>query len=611
VDTQRRHAANRRYHGRIQFLSGAAVRTAFTVAVIAAVSGLSLLPAACPAATAAAGSADLVFINGAIYTQDAAQPWAEALAVRGGIYIAVGSNSARGLAGPKTRVTDLHGRMLMSGLIDAHIHAVEGANEDLYACIFRATSTPSQIRSKLLDCHRKAARAEWLYGGSWDSDFFSHYKIASPRKWLDAITGDRPAILKDDSHHNAWVNTAALRRAGITADTADPTGGHFERESGGNQPNGIALEAAAELVGAAMPPRSAQELRRSVLHMQEIAHRFGLIGLKEADSVESTISAYHDVEQTGQLTLYVTNCLSTLAQQKTPTTPLNFAEIERIHAAYPGTLASTDCVKVYLDGVPTPARTAAMLAAYVPDAGGATTRGLLHVDPATLNDDVVELDRRGYTVKMHAAGDWSIREGLDAIEAARKANPQVNHDSRRRHELAHAGFIAANDIGRFAALYAVADLSPVIWYPSPIIDAVTAAVGDDRGHHYWPMRALVQSHASMAAGSDWPSVVPSMDPWGGIEAMVTRSDPYKNGKEKLWPEQAIELADALRIYTMGGASALRRELSTGSIEAGKSADFIVLDRNLFKVPAQQISDTRVLLTYFQGKQVFQRVPKPH
>jgi predicted amidohydrolase YtcJ len=572
-------------------------------AAAAVLSSLSLLAAAGPLAPAANGPADLVLVNGAVYTQDDAQPWAEAVAVRGGRYAAVGSSAAvRALAGPRTRVIDLHGRMLMSGLIDAHIHAVEGANEDLYACIFTATSTPEQIRAKLAECHRKAAPGEWIQGGSWDSDFFAHQKIASPRKWLDDIVGDRPVILRDDSHHNVWVDSAALQRAGVNADTPDPTGGSFGREAGGRQPDGIALEAAAELVAAVAPPRSPEQLRRSVLHAQELAHRFGLIGLKEADSVESTISAYHDVEQAGQLTLYVTHCISTLALQEKPDTPLDFARIERIHAAYAGNLMSADCVKFYLDGVPTPARTAAMLEPYVPDVQGATTRGMLHVEPATLNADIAELDRRGYTVKMHAAGDWSIREGLDAIAAARKANP----GSTRRHELAHAGYIAPGDIGRFAELNAVADQSPVIWYPSPIIDAVTAAVGDERGHHYWPTHSLVASHAPMAAGSDWPSVVPSMDPWGGVEAMVTRSDPYRNSAQKLWPEEAITLADALRIYTLGGAAALRREQDTGSIVVGKSADFVVLDRNLFKIPAIEISDARVDMTVFQGREVYPR-----
>ena len=144
----------------------------------------------------------------------------------------------------------------------------------------------------------------------------------------------------------------------------------------------------------------------------------------------------------------------------------------------------------------------------------------------------------------------------------------------------------------------------MIWYPSPIIDAVIEVVGE-RAKHYWPMRTLVATRAPLAAGSDWPSVVPSMDPWGGIQAMVTRSDPYHKSTRTLWPEEAIGLADALRIYTLGGAAALRREAQTGSIVVGKSADFIVLDRNLFKIPASQISAARVQMTFFQGRMVYQ------
>jgi len=544
-----------------------------------------------------------VLLHGAVYTQEATQPWAEAIAVRGGRIAAVGSDAeVRRLAGRHTRIIDLKGRMLMPGLVDAHIHAVEGANEQLYACTFASTSTPEQIRAKLAECHRRLPAGEWIEGGSWASEFFTQQKIASPRQWLDAIVGDRPVALRDDSHHNVWANTAALRAAGVTAATPDPMGGSFGREAGGNEPNGIALEAGAEMISAAAPPKTPEQLQRAVRYAQDLAHRYGIIGLKEADSWEATIAAWHAVEQAGQLSLYVTNCISTLAFQKTPETPLDFERIERIHAANDGKLMHPDCVKIYLDGVPTPARTAAMLDPYVPDEHGAVTTGLLHVAPAVLAADVTEIDRRGYTAKLHAAGDGSIREGLDAIAAARKVNPT----SDRRHELAHAGYIAPSDIPRFAELNAVADQSPYIWYPSPIIDAVAAAVGPERGAHYWPTRDLVASHAPLAAGSDWPSVVPSMDPWAGIEAMVTRSDPYANGTAKLWPEEAITLADALRIYTQGGAAALRREADTGTLAVGKSADFIVLDRNLFKVAPTAISDVRVDLTVFQGREVYRR-----
>jgi predicted amidohydrolase YtcJ len=547
--------------------------------------------------SAASQPPDLVFVNGAVYTENPAQPWAEGFASAAGKYLAVGETRAiRALAGPKTVVIDLHGRMVMPGLIDDHVHAVDGAMGEIYDCLFASTASPLEIRAALAACAKKTPTG-WISGGYWASDFFKQSSIASPRKWLDEVTGDRPVILRDDTGHNVWANSAALHLAGIKSDTADPTGGKFEREPGGG-PSGVAFEAAAEMIQAAVAERTAAQYRRSVLHAQELAHRFGIIGLKEADAATPVIAAYQAVDRESRLNLYVATCISTLAMQVKPDTILDYAAIDRIRDAHHSRLVDTRFVKIYLDGVPTAARTAAMLEPYLPDSQGRRVSGDLHVSPEVLAKDVTEFDRRGYTVKMHAAGDRAIRVGLDAIAAARRANP----DSQLRHELAHAGFIAPEDIGRFAELNAVAEFSPVIWYPSPIMDAVSEAVGE-RAKHYWPMRTLEATRAPLAAGSDWPSVVDSMDPWGGIEAMVTRSDPYHHSTQRQWPEEAIGLAEALRIYTLGGAAALRREQETGSIVVGKSADFIVLDRNLFKVAPDEVGKARVEMTYFEGRRV--------
>jgi predicted amidohydrolase YtcJ len=551
--------------------------------------------------TAARGAiADQVFIHGAVYTQDPTHPWVESFAVAGGKYLAVGSTAMMSaFVGPATRVVDLKGRMVMSGLIDDHVHAVDGAMGELYDCIFPSTATPAQMRKAIAGCVKKTPKGGWISGGFWASDFFKRHQILSPRQWLDGVAAGRPIILRDDTGHNVWANSEALRLAGVDAQAVDPTGGRFERESDG-RPDGVALEAAAEEIQAAVSERSAAEYRRSVQHVQEIAHRFGFIGLKEADAATPVIAAYAAADKQGQLALYVATCISTLAMQVNPDTVLDYDKIDSVRAAYQSNLVDTNFVKIYLDGVPTEARTAAMLEPYLPDAQGRKVSGDFHVNPEVLAKEVVEFDKRGYTVKMHAAGDNAIREGLDAIAAARRANP----NGQLRHELAHAGYIAPADLNRFAQLNAVAEFSPVIWYPSPIIDAIVAVVGE-RANHYWPMRSLLATHAPLAAGSDWPSVVPSMDPWGGIEAMVTRSDPYHHSPKTLWPEESIGLADALRIYTLGGAAGLRREAQTGSILIGKSADFIVLNRNLFKVPTSQIGKVKVEMTFFQGRKVYQ------
>ena len=320
---------------------------------------------------APSGAADQIFVDGAVYTQDAAQPWAEGFAISDGKYFAVGSTAAmRELVGPTTRIVDLRGQMVMSGLIDDHVHAVDGAMDELYSCLFASTATPSRIRKVLTECVKKAPKGSWISGGYWASDFFKHYPTASPRKWLDEIGGERPIILRDDTGHNVWANSAALRLAGVTSDIADPTGGRFERDGKANSPNGIALEAAAERIQAAVPERTAKQYLQSALYAQKIAHKFGIIGFKEADASTPTIAAYQAADKHGRLTLYVATCISTLAMQLSPDTVLNFDEIDKVRAAYHSKLVATDFVKIYLDGVPTAARTAAMLEPYLPDADG-------------------------------------------------------------------------------------------------------------------------------------------------------------------------------------------------------------------------------------------------
>jgi hypothetical protein len=179
-----------------------------------------------------------------------------------------------------------------------------------------------------------------------------------------------------------------------------------------------------------------------------------------------------------------------------------------------------------------------------------------------------------------------------------------------RHELAHASYIHPDDVPRFAALDAVADISPVLWYPSPIVDAVVSAVGP-RGEHFFPVRDLLDSGALVVAGTDWPAVAPSANPWVGIEALVSRRDPSGQREGQLWPEQAVTLEEAIRIYTLNGARALKLDDLTGSIEVGKSADFIVLDRHLFEVPIEDVGETEVLMTFFVGRLIHTRPGEPH
>ena len=267
--------------------------------------------------------------------------------------------------------------------------------------------------------------------------------------------------------------------------------------------------------------------------------------------------------------------------------------IER--AAYASERVATDFAKIMLDGIP-PTYTAAMLDPYEPsEAFGDDWTGKLMFAPDVLADDVVALDAKGISVKIHATGDRSARVALDAFEAARAAND----DDSVVHEVSHAELIHADDIPRFAELNVAAEMCPILWYPIPGLDW-ESWIGPD--HPIWPVRSLVDAGALVTYGSDWP-VVPTPNPWLGIESMVTRADPAGGGEATLRADQAVDLATALRIFTINSAVANAMGERSGSLEVGKDADFIVLDRNLFEVPIGDVGETRVLYSVVGGEPV--------
>jgi predicted amidohydrolase YtcJ len=563
----------------------------------------SALVASGPAPGATPPPADLVLTHGAIYTVDDAHPWAEAVAITGGRFVYVGSSrGVRAYVGPQTRNIDLAGGFAMPGIVDAHAHPVMGGLKTLYECNFPFTATPEAVADAVAGCARHAPPGAWIRGGQWDSGFFDRYTLDSPREFLDRASDGHPVMLVDDSEHNGWVNSEALRAAGIDATSVDPPGGHIVRAKDGS-PNGVLLESAFRvLFRKSLPPWSAEQHVAAVRAATRLANGFGITAVKDAGAYEEYLAAYDAVDAAGDLSLHVAACLRTPAGSRTE--PLDYAALEVRRDRYRSRHVDTAFVKIFLDGVPTSARTAAMLAPYIPDAvHGAGFDGDLLVTEPVLARDLAELDRRGFTVKMHAAGDRAVRVGLDAIAAAR----QANGPSGRHHELAHAGYVDDADLGRFAALDAVPDFSPVIWYPSPIIESIIKAVGP-RGARYWPTRTLLARGARIAGGTDWPAAVADENPWVGIAALVTRRDPRGQSPAALWPEEAVPLADAIRIYTVNSARALRLEGEVGSVAVGKSADLVVLDRNLFRTRPDALGAARAQMTFFEGRLVYEASP---
>jgi predicted amidohydrolase YtcJ len=538
------------------------------------------------------------YINGRIYTVDTDNSWARAIAVTDGKIVAVGSNADIAKHVDKTtKVYNLKGKMLMPGIHDMHAHPMQGGEKFKFQCSFPFTVTVDEIVAKLTECASNTPKGEWIRGGQWAMELLESSTVPH-KKILDAITTEHPVYLGDSTVHGAWLNSKALEVLGINADTPDPDGGVIVREPGSKEPTGVLIDNAAYNVLKEIPIYSVEQYETALQWAMMEMNKVGITAVKDALADRNSLIAYKNLDISNRLTMKVSTSIGwKMAWTDTRETELESIEIR---ADFATENVGTDFIKIMLDGIP-PTRTAAMLDPYIADElHGDNFRGKLIHSEEQLTEDMVYLDGRGLTVKIHATGDRSVRVSLNAIEAARKANA----DSNIMHEISHAELIHPDDIPRFKELNVTAELSPILWYPTPLVEVMAQIVSKDVADRFWPIKSLHDAGAHMIYGSDWPSVVPDPNPWPGIEAMVTRKDPYGVREGTLWPEQAIDLATTLRIFTINGAVAGKHGDKTGSIEVGKSADFIILDRNIFQIPVDEISDIKILSTFVSGKEVY-------
>ncbi len=543
-----------------------------------------------------ASAADAIFTNAAFYSVDDDDTVYASMAVRDGAILALGDDLSA-FRGNETQLIDLNGKFVMPGVQDMHLHPVDGGIKGRFECVFGDTLTADEIVREVAACVARVEPGTWIQGGQWGAALLENNPTGLLDK-LDAISPDHPVFLIDWALHNAWVNSRALTLLGIDDDTPDPKGGVILRDEAGRA-NGILLDNAAYTARQKLPEYTVEQVVQALeySHQQMLSH--GITAYKDAIVTERNLAAYHQMAARGGLKLRAKAALAwKSAWSKDHATEVALTEN---HAAHARPRLDTSYAKIMLDGIP-PTYTAAVLEPYEPSPQfGDAHLGKLMLEPAELAEDVTRLDALGLTVKMHATGDRSLRMALDAIEAARRANG----DSGLRHEVSHAEMIHPDDLPRFAALNVSAEMCPILWYPSPAVDAMRAALGE-RADRFWPVRSLVDSGAHVFYGSDWPSVVPDTNPWPGIEAMVTRKDPYGQHPGVFWPEQAVDLATAIRIFTINSAIAGKHEAQTGSLEVGKRADFIVLDRNPFEIPADTLGDVQVLHTYIDGVPVWSR-----
>ena len=559
------------------------------------ISGLASI-AASAAAKAKDVKADVVYRNGFVYTVDGVRSRAEAFAVKDGKFIAVGTNEdMKAVSGPDTKTVDLKGKMVMPGLIDTHIHALRGALTAL-GLAFPVTSSVDEIKAAIRKyiADNKLKKGDWVEGAKWSLD----YKKLNA-KMLDEVSPDNPVFLHDWTNHLGWVNTAALKAAKITKDTPDPSAGVIDRDSSGN-PTGTLHDKALGLITAAMPPPEDKVVEERATWIFNKLNSFGITGIVTAQLDPMRLKAYRTLESKNKLTVRIqgswdfnTRYVTTSLEEQAKT----FMSREKRGENSP--LVNVDGVKIYMDGVPNDAEGGSpMIDRYVT----APTFGTPSIDESTFSTWMLRFDTEGLKVMAHATGSLSVRHFLNAVEAVRRAN-----GTGPRHHMAHSMLVYPEEVDRFnfERLNFVTEISPYqLWIPDPSIRPWIKIIGRDRFDlTMTPLKTIIDAGAVVTYGSDWDNI-PEPDPWFALEGMVTRMYPGKPQFGRLNPDERVDVETAIAIFTRNGAMGMEKEDETGTIEPGKSADFIVINQNLLEIAPQKINETKVLQTVLQGKTVY-------
>jgi predicted amidohydrolase YtcJ len=553
--------------------------------------------------TSAQTPADLVLLNGKIYTVDAKHPRTSAVAIRGETIVAVGDSEAslKSWIGPRTRVVDLHGQFVMPGFNDAHAHLATAAYGKLTVNLEGAASLP-EFQARIRDRLKDFRPGEWVTGRGWDHTLWP-VKHFPTRQDLDALSTDHPMIFGRVDGHVAVANSRALQIAGITRETPDPPGGHIERDSKSGELTGMLEEAAAmSLVYQRIPPYSAEQRRRAFELVMEEALQAGVTSIQDNSVYDvpeednygwRNFLIYQQMRREGALKIRITEWLPFFA-------PLDrLEEMRRLGgASSPGNPGdpwlNTGALKALLDGS-LGSRTAAMLAPYSDDP---STSGILTVDSAELPRKAIERDRAEFQIAFHAIGDRANRLALDVFAAVLAANGP--RDRRDRDE--HAQIVALADLPRFGTLHVVASMQP-----SHLLDDERWAdgrLGAERVKGAYAWQSMLKNGAPLAFGTDFP--VESINPLRGLYACVTREVPGGGPPGGWHPEERLTIDDCLRAYTAGSAYAQFEEQRKGTIAPGMLADIVVFPADLTRIAASDLLHTPVEITIVGGRVAYQR-----
>jgi predicted amidohydrolase YtcJ len=569
-------------------------------------------------ASAAATPADSVYRNGYVYTVDAKDSVQTAVAIRDGRIVYVGNDAGlTPFTGENTRVVDLQGKMLMPGLVDGHMHPLEGGAALLKCSLNYEQLTVQRMQAKIQACLDASPKSEpdtWLEVVSWFQEGMLPAGVVTQRSMLDALKTQRPIIVVSSFGHSALVNSRAIALAGIDANTRDPLGGKINRDSAGN-PTGLLDDAAQDLVTAKIPKPTPADDVRSAKAALDAMRKQGITTFLDAMAVPPALAAFSSVLHEGGLTARA-HFAVLITPPEGPEPKKAVAHVAALAHQYDGGAVTVRPgltvrnVKLFLDGViSAPALSGAMLEPYfAKQPGGAwtpsTNRGPEVYFPApVLRALLLDVVAAGFEPHMHADGDRAVHEGLDGIQAIRETYPTKDV----RAAIAHDEIVDPADFPRYRQLNAIPVLS--FQWEKPASDTVDNArdyLGPARFKYMEPAGVLAAAGARIAYGSDWP--VDPLDEWFALKVGVARTNAPSAGAKyagRLSEDPGLERKMVLRAITLNSSYELHQDQFTGSIEVGKLADLIVLDRNVLKVPTEDIANTKVLQTLVGGQVVYQ------
>lgn len=542
-------------------------------------------------------AADLVLLDGRIWTGSSTESFAEALAIRGEKIVEVGtSRQIRRLIGSGTRVLHLNRRLVVPGFNDSHIHFL-GGSLGLTAVDLTGTRSVGEMLARITTFARQHPEAKWITGRGWE---YSRFPGGLPTKsFLDAIISDRPVYLSAYDGHSGWANSKALELAGIDRNTEFKGFGEIVRNEAGD-PTGALKEGAQRLVTAIIPQPTREQKLGALRTGLTLAASLGVTSLQNASGTPEEFSLYEELLRLGQLTARMSMAFS-VGEKTTNEAIDSFVGLKRRYEGNPWLRASA--VKFVLDGV-IESHTAAMIERYsdLPASSGIPF-GELAMTAGGYREMVMRLDRLGFQILTHAIGDRAVREALLAYEMAREAG-----SFKARHRVEHIETLAPADVSRFLRLGVIASMQPIHADPGTV-DVWSRAVGPERLPMAFPWSSLRKSGATLVYGSDWPASI-SVDPIRGLHNAVNRRTIGGRPSGGWIPAQRIDLLQALRAYTEAAAYASFEEAVKGRLAPGMLADIVVLSQDLFRIDPMKIHSTRVMLTICDGRIVYSRSPIP-